>query len=302
MTPRVAETVAEVREALAGAGQVGFVPTMGYLHEGHAALIRRARAECDVVAVSVFVNPKQFGANEDLSRYPRDLTRDLEVAGAAGADLLFHPTAAEMYPDGHATTISVGGVSGPPEGHSRPGHFDGVATVVLKLLNIVRPARAYFGEKDWQQLAVVRRMVRDLNVPVEIVGVPTVRAASGLALSSRNSYLTPGERERATVLSRALRAVQAAAAAGERDAGRLRQAGLEVLAQDSEVQPDYLTIVDGDMVERAQVADDGLTRILIAARLSGVRLIDNLPLWPHRERPELEPGGPEPERGRGTLQ
>ncbi|MDL2345667.1 pantoate--beta-alanine ligase, partial [Deinococcus sp. MIMF12] len=187
---------------------------MGSLHEGHAQLIRRARAECGVVAVSVFVNPTQFGPGEDLSRYPRDLERDLRLAGDAGADVLFHPEAEAMYPPGHATTVQVGGVSGPLEGESRPGHFDGVATVVLKLLNLVGPQRAYFGEKDWQQLAVVRRMVRDLSVPVEIVGVPTVRGASGLALSSRNSYLTPQQRERATVLSRALRAVQSAAASG----------------------------------------------------------------------------------------
>lgn len=285
MTPHVVTTPAGVREALArwrgpGTGGVGFVPTMGYLHEGHATLIRQARAECGVVVVSVFVNPKQFGVNEDLSRYPRDLARDLEVAGGAGAGLLFHPEVETMYPPGYATTVSVGDVSGPPEGTSRPGHFDGVATVVLKLLNLVGPDRAYFGEKDWQQLAVVRRMVRDLNVPVEIVGVPTVREASGLALSSRNSYLTPEQRERAVVLSRALRAVQAAAGAGERDTARLRQAGLDVLATDPEVELDYLTVVDSDMREQAQVTQGPLTRVLVAARMFGVRLIDNLPLWP----------------------
>ncbi|MBB5233048.1 pantoate--beta-alanine ligase [Deinococcus budaensis] len=277
--PRVLSTVAELRAALAGAGRVGLVPTMGYLHEGHAALIRQAQAECDLVVVSVFVNPKQFGPGEDLARYPRDLARDLGVAGEAGADLLFHPDAAEMYPDGHATTVTVAGVSGPPEGASRPGHFDGVATVVLKLLNIVRPQRAYFGEKDWQQLAVVRRMVRDLDVPTLIVGVPTLREASGLALSSRNSYLTPEQRGRAAVLSRALRAVQARAAAGERNTARLRQAGLDVLAADPEVSVDYLVVVDGDMRERAHVDDGPMTRVLVAARMYGVRLIDNLPLW-----------------------
>lgn len=272
-------TVGELRGARAGAERVGLVPTMGYLHEGHATLIRRARAECGLVVVSVFVNPKQFGPSEDLARYPRDLARDLGVAGEAGADLLFHPDAAEMYPGGHATTVSVAGVSGPPEGTSRPGHFDGVATVVLKLLNMAQPDRAYFGEKDWQQLAVVRRMVRDLDVPVEIVGVPTLREPSGLALSSRNSYLTPEQRGRAAVLSRALRAVQAAAAAGERDTARLRQTGLDVLADDPEVSLDYLAVVDGDMRERARVDDDPMTRVLVAARMYGVRLIDNLPLW-----------------------
>ncbi|GMA17043.1 pantothenate synthetase [Deinococcus metallilatus] len=279
VTPRVLTTTEEVREALAGPGRVGLVPTMGYLHDGHAALIRQARAACDVVVVSVFVNPRQFGVNEDLGRYPRDLDRDLAVAGAAGADLLFHPEVTTMYPDGYATTVTVSGVSGPPEGHARPGHFDGVSTVVLKLLNIVQPERAYFGEKDWQQLAVVRRMVRDLNVPVRVVGVPTVRAASGLALSSRNSYLTPEQQERAVVLSRALWAVQEAAAAGERDTARLVQAGLEVLARDPEVRPDYLTVVDSDMRERERVENDPMTRVLVAARMFGVRLIDNVPLW-----------------------
>ncbi|WP_034360347.1 pantoate--beta-alanine ligase [Deinococcus phoenicis] len=283
---RVVTTPAELRAALAGGGRVGLVPTMGYLHEGHAALIRQARRACGVVVVSVFVNPKQFGANEDLGRYPRDLERDLGVVGAAGADLLFHPDAATIYPAGYATTVSVSGVSGPPEGTSRPGHFDGVTTVVLKLLNLVQPDRVYFGEKDWQQLAVVRRMVRDLNVPVEVVGVPTVREASGLALSSRNSYLTPGQQARATVLSRALRAVQAAAAAGERGAAQLRQAGLEVLAQEPEVQLDYLTVVDSDMQERARVENDPMTRVLVAARMFGVRLIDNVPLWPVPLGPE----------------
>jgi pantoate--beta-alanine ligase len=281
--PRIVTDTGELREALAGAGRIGLVPTMGYLHGGHATLIRRARAECDVVVVSVFVNPRQFGAGEDLGRYPRDLDRDLAVAGGAGADLLFRPDAATMYPDGYATTVTVGGVSGPPEGHARPGHFDGVATVVLKLLNLVRPVRAYFGEKDWQQLAVVRRMVRDLNVPAEIVGVPTVREASGLALSSRNSYLSREGRDRAVVLSRALRAVQDAAAAGERDTTRLLQAGLAVLRAEPELELDYLTVVDGDMRERARVDNNPMTRVLVAARMFGVRLIDNVPLWPDGE-------------------
>lgn len=284
-TPRLVTTPEELRAALANAGQVGLVPTMGYLHEGHASLIGRARVENDTVVVSVFVNPRQFGPREDLSRYPRDLTRDLGVAGTAGADLMFHPDAQTMYPPGYTTNVSVGGVSGPLEGSLRPGHFDGVATVVLKLLGLVGPERAYFGEKDWQQLAVVRRMVRDLNVPVEIVGVPTVREASGLALSSRNSYFTPEGRERAAVLSKALRAVQAAALAGERETARLRQAGLDVLAQEPEVSLDYLTVVGGDMAERERVENDPMTRVLVAARMFGVRLIDNLPLWPDAPGP-----------------
>ncbi|MEF2277973.1 pantoate--beta-alanine ligase [Deinococcus sp. YIM 134068] len=282
-TPRLVTTAEDLRTALANAGRVGLVPTMGYLHEGHATLMERARAECDTVVVSVFVNPRQFGPREDLGRYPRDLGRDLHVAGAAGADLLFHPDVGTMYPPGYATNVSVGGVSEPLEGSLRPGHFDGVATVVLKLLNLVRPDRAYFGEKDWQQLAVVRRMVRDLNVPVEVVGVPTVREASGLALSSRNSYLTAGQRERAAVLSKALRAVQTAAMGGERDTARLRQVGLDVLAGEPELTLDYLAVVDGDMAERERVENDPMTRVLVAARMFGVRLIDNLPLLPDAE-------------------
>lgn len=251
---------------------------MGYLHEGHAALIRRARAECGAVVLSIFVNPLQFGPSEDLARYPRDLERDLALAGEAGADFVFHPEPGEMYPPGFSTRVEPSGVSDGLDGASRPGHFTGVATVVLKLLNLVRPARAYFGEKDWQQLAVVRRVVADLNVPTEIVGVPTVRAPSGLALSSRNSYLSPEQRERATVLSRALRAVQATYAAGERQTTRLREAGLRVLAEEAEADLDYLAVVDQDLAEQPLVTADPLNRVLIAARLFGVRLIDNLPL------------------------
>nr|WP_177183035.1 pantoate--beta-alanine ligase [Deinococcus reticulitermitis] len=280
--PRLLRTAADLQAALTQTpGQkVGLVPTMGFLHEGHAALIRRARAECAVVVVSIFVNPLQFGPSEDLARYPRDLERDLALAGEAGADLVFHPGAGEMYPPGFSTRVEPSGVSDGLDGASRPGHFAGVATVVLKLLGLVRPDRAYFGEKDWQQLAVVRRVVCDLNVPVEIVGVPTVRAPSGLALSSRNSYLTPEQQERAAVLSRALRAVQAAYAAGERDTGRLLGAGRAILAQEGELELDYLAIVDRNMAQTPYVHPDPLNRVLIAARLFGVRLIDNLPLDP----------------------
>lgn len=277
---QVIETVGALREALGQGKSVGLVPTMGYLHEGHATLIRRAAAENEVVVVSDFVNPRQFGPKEDLSRYPRDLPRDLEVAGGAGAQVLFHPPVTEMYPQGYCTNVSVtGSVSGAPEGTARPGHFDGVATVVLKLLNIVRPDRAYFGEKDWQQLAVIRRLVADLNVAVQIVGVPIVRAESGLALSSRNSYLTDEQRQRATVLSRALAAVQQAAAQGERDASRLRQIGLDVLAQEPEAAVEYLLIVDNDMQEIQTLGNQSQGRIVVAARMFGVRLIDNGPLF-----------------------
>ena len=292
--PRVVRTPAELRAALRGQPSVGLVPTMGYLHTGHATLIRAARAENAVVVLSVFVNPMQFGPKEDLARYPRDLDRDLRVAAEAGADLLFVPEAGDMYPTGFSTRVELSGVSEPLDGAARPGHFTGVATVVLKLLNLVQPARAYFGEKDWQQLAVVRRMVADLNVPVEVVGVPTVRAESGLALSSRNSYLSAEELERATVLSRALRAVQAAYAGGERDAARLRQAGLDVLATEPEAVPDYLAVVDGDMQERDAVDDDPMNRVLVAARMFGVRLIDNMPLDARQHPGGQHPGDQHP--------
>lgn len=294
--PQVVSDPAELRSVLAGRGRVGFVPTMGYLHEGHATLISQARAECDVLVVSVFVNPLQFGAGEDLNKYPRDLPRDLGVAGNAGADLLFTPSVDLMYPDGFATRVTVSGVSEGLDGASRPGHFTGVATVVLKLLNLVRPDRVYLGEKDWQQLAVLRRMVRDLNVNVEVVGVPTVRAASGLALSSRNAYLNPEQQARAAVLSAALRAVQERYAAGETQVQALRQAGLDVLGTDDAVELDYLSIVDAGMQpldrveapgvqdrerdrnDRAGADNRSMTRVLLAARMFGVRLIDNLPL------------------------
>lgn len=281
--PRLLTTPAEVRAALAGRGRVGLVPTMGYLHEGHATLIAQARAECDVVVVSVFVNPMQFGPTEDLAKYPRDLERDLGVAGAAGADFVFYPAAGAMYPAGFSTRVEVSGVSEPLDGAARPGHFAGVATVVLKLLNIVQPTRAYFGEKDWQQLAVVRRLVSDLDLNTEIVGVPTVRASAdtphaGLALSSRNTYLSPEQQRRATVLSRALRAVQAAYAGGERDTGRLRQAGLDVLGSEPELALDYLAVVGPDLRDVPRLTDDPLNRVLVAGRLFGVRLIDNMPL------------------------
>ena len=282
-----------LRAALSGRGVVGFVPTMGYLHEGHATLIRQARRACDVVVLSIFVNPLQFGPKEDLAKYPRDLERDLHVAAEAGVDAVFYPEVGTMYPPGFDTRVVVSGVSEPLDGASRPGHFVGVATVVLKLLNLVRPDRVFLGEKDWQQLAVLRRMVTDLNVPTEVIGVPTVRESSGLAMSSRNSYLTAAQKERAVVLMRSLRAVQDAYAAGERRTAALRQAGLDVLAEEPDAEVEYLEVVGRDLrsrdilpgatlpsdsVERADVDNDAMTRVLVAARMYGVRLIDNLPL------------------------
>ena len=303
----VVQTPAELHAALRGAASVGLVPTMGALHRGHAALIERARGENSVVVVSVFVNPLQFGAAEDLSRYPRDLERDRAVARAAGADLIFHPDAGTMYPPGFSSSVNVGSVALALEGAARPGHFGGVATVVLKLLNMVgadgRGAdRAYFGEKDWQQLSVVRQMVHDLNHHTQVVGVPTVRVASGpasgLALSSRNSFLSSGQQTRAAVLSRALLAVQAAYAAGATDVLELLQAGQQVLHTEPEVNLEYLSVVDGrlhvlgqlppqaggpvsDSEQRLPLVsahNESMLRVLIAARMYGVRLIDNAPL------------------------
>ncbi|MDV6373889.1 pantoate--beta-alanine ligase [Deinococcus arenicola] len=276
--PQVVRSPEELRTALAGRGRVGLVPTMGYLHDGHATLMRRAREVCDVLVVSIFVNPLQFGPSEDLAAYPRDLERDLGVVGEAGVDVVFMPDAATMYPPNFDTRVTVSGLSEGLDGESRPGHFTGVATVVLKLLNLVRPDVAFFGEKDWQQLAVLRQMVRDLNVSVQVVGLPTVRAPSGLALSSRNSYLSADQQARATVLSRALRAVQAAYAGGETDSAKLRQAGLDVLNADPEVALDYLSLVGRDMRESKSVDNGPMTRVLVAARMFGVRLIDNMPL------------------------
>ena len=238
---------------------VGLVPTMGYLHEGHASLVARSVAECDVTAVTVFVNPLQFGPTEDLDRYPRDLPRDVEVAAAAGADLLFAPPVEDMYPGGRpAVTVHVDGFDD-LEGASRPGHFDGVATVVAKLFNLAGPCRAYFGEKDWQQLQVVRRLVEDLSFPVEVVACPTLREADGLACSSRNARLSPEERSAAAVLYRALCTGAIAKAAGECDVAQLMA---NMVAKEPLAVLDYAEWRPG--------------RLLIAARVGEVRLIDNV--------------------------
>ncbi len=258
----VHETVASFRSAMdavrAADHAVELVPTMGSLHEGHASLLRRAAAECGVVAVTIFVNPTQFGAGEDFERYPRDLERDVAFATEAGATHAFAPSVDEMYPTGTGlTTVQVREVSEGMEGAARPGHFDGVATVVTKLFNITGACRAYFGEKDWQQLQVVRQLVRDLDVPVEVVGCPTVREHDGLALSSRNVYLSPAERRAATVLHRALLAAKAQPADPVEAAKRVL--GTEPL-------------VDLDYVEQHG------NRLLIAARVGTTRLIDNMEL------------------------
>ena len=260
--PVAYDTIAGFRGALDDARRsgrtVGLVPTMGYLHEGHASLMQRAAADNDLAAATIFVNPTQFGANEDFSRYPRDLERDTQLAADAGVSMLFTPPVEEMYPDGPGgglTTVTVAGVSEGMEGASRPTHFAGVATVVSKLFNIAGPCRAYFGEKDWQQLQVIRRMVRDLDIPVEIVGCPTVREADGLAKSSRNVYLSADERSAATVLSRALLAAQ-----GATDPVSVMK---DTVATEPLVELDYAELHDG--------------RLLIAARVGTTRLIDNMP-------------------------
>jgi len=278
----VMESAGGCRDALDGARAagrtVGLVPTMGALHDGHVSLIARARAECDVVAVSIFVNPLQFGDPEDMARYPRTLERDLLVCAEAGADVVFVPAVTEMYPSWPtppATTVSVRGVSDRWEGASRPGHFDGVATVVSKLFAIAGPCRAYFGLKDFQQLAVVRRMVFDLCLPIEVVGCPIVREADGLALSSRNVRLSGAEREAATVLSRALAAGRAAVAAGARSGAVVARA-MRAAADEPRVQLDYAVAVDAVSLEEVGAMEDhSAVRLLIAAQVGPVRLIDN---------------------------
>jgi pantoate--beta-alanine ligase len=256
-------TIAEVREALPRDG-VGLVPTMGALHAGHVALFDAARRESDVVVASIFVNPAQFGEGEDFERYPRDEEADAAAADATGVDFLFVPTTAEMYPKGFDTWVEVEGLSGGPEGDARPGHFRGVATVCLKLFNIVRPDRAYFGQKDAQQAAVVERLVADLNLALEIRVIPTVRDLDGLAVSSRNAYLSAEEREAATALPKALRA-------GEEAQGRGAdplEAARAVLAAETGLEPEY--------VELARL--DGRVYLLAAARAGRTRLIDNVVL------------------------
>ncbi|HEV2752330.1 MAG TPA: pantoate--beta-alanine ligase [Solirubrobacteraceae bacterium] len=275
---RIVRTVDEVRAALAGPRDgrqiVGLVPTMGALHQGHRALIGRARAECHHVVVSLFVNPRQFDDAGDLAAYPRHEEGDAALAVEAGADLLFAPAAEELYPPGFATTVSVRGPAEGLEGaHRGAAHFDGVATVVLKLLTIVGPDVAYFGQKDAQQLAVVRRLVEDLALPVRIEAVPTVRESDGLALSSRNVRLRPDDRRRALALARALEAAQAAVAAGEHDPAAVAAAGRQAMAA-VQVEPEYLECVDPDTFAPLATID-GEALVAVAARVGGVRLIDN---------------------------
>ena len=281
---RTVRTVAEVRAAVAGARaeghEIGLVPTMGALHDGHLALIRRAAETTGFVVVSLFVNPTQFNEASDLDAYPRDEQRDAALAAEAGADVLFAPPVEEVYPTGFSTTVSVGGLTEPMEGAIRGvEHFHGVATVVTKLFNMVGPDAAFFGQKDAQQLVVIRRLVRDLDIPVRIEAVATVREADGLALSSRNVHLRNGDRERAVALSRALRAAEEATAAGERDAAAVRTAALSAM-EPFGVEPEYLELVSPEtLVPVAEL--DGDVLLAVAARVGGTRLIDNTLLHPN---------------------
>jgi pantoate--beta-alanine ligase len=278
---RVVRTIAELREhhdrARREGGTVGLVPTMGYLHAGHLSLIEAARRDCDLVTTTLFVNPLQFAANEDLSSYPRDFDRDRQLAADAGADLLFAPEVGEMYPDGRPLTqVSVAELAGRWEGASRPTHFAGVATVVAKLFAIAGPCRAYFGEKDYQQLHVVGRMVRDLDFPVDVVGCPIVREPDGLALSSRNVYLSAQERQAATCLRRALDVGQAAVAAGGRRSAAVDAAMGDVVRSEPLATLDYAAVVDAATLEPApDLLQPGRYRLIVAAKVGTPRLIDN---------------------------
>jgi len=254
--------------------RIAFVPTMGYLHEGHASLLREGRKRGDVLVLSIFVNPIQFGKNEDLESYPRDMERDFKIAESCGVDIVFIPTAAEMYPDGFQTGVAVRDIALPLCGASRPGHFDGVATVVTKLFNIVRPDVALFGCKDYQQLAVIRRMTVDLNMPVEIVGMPIVREADGVAMSSRNAYLSPSERQSALCLFRAIRRARELYAAGERSVAVLRGETRAVIEQEAAAAVEYVEFRDGATLHELEVAGSS-TLLALAVKIGQTRLIDN---------------------------
>lgn len=277
--PDVHDTIVDLRAVLelarADGSEVGFVPTMGYLHAGHAALLRQASAENETAVASIFVNPLQFAAGEDLSTYPRDLEADLALAAECGIAHVFTPTVAEMYPEPILTSVSVAALTSRFEGASRPDHFAGVATVVAKLFSIVGPCRAYFGEKDYQQLAVVRRMVADLSMPVDVIGCPIVRDADGLALSSRNVYLSPAQRAAAPVLQQALREAATLAEDGERDVARVEAAVAERVRAEPEAELDYAALVDAATLEPASTVG-GEQRLLVAAAFGATRLLDNV--------------------------
>lgn len=276
---QVAKTIREVRAwtklARSEGKTIGFVPTMGYFHEGHLNLMRRAKTECDLCVVSLFVNPTQFGPSEDYQRYPRDFTRDAAMAESVGVDLLFAPEVEEMYGEGYQTWVEVTDITQRLEGAARPGHFRGVATVCTKLFNIVQADRAYFGKKDYQQMKVIQRLVKDLNLPLEIVPCETVREPDGLAMSSRNVYLSPEERRAATVLYRALCAGRDAILARERDGIKIQKLVEQVIATEPLVKSEYVDVADAETLEPLQVLK-GEVLLSLAARVGVARLIDNV--------------------------
>lgn len=284
---QIVRTIAETRAAVAalraapGASPrtIGLVPTMGALHEGHLSLIRAARSQCGAVVTTIFVNPKQFAPNEDFATYPRTFDADCDLLRAENVDLLFAPSADEMYPPGASTIVEVEHISDRLDGESRPGHFRGVATVVAKLFNIVAPDKAFFGQKDAAQVAILRRMVRDLNFNLELVACPTVREPDGLAMSSRNRYLSPDDRHRALILSRALRHIEQRVAEGVLDSAALIDTGLEILAEQPYARLDYLRIVDPDTLEDVRDVSLGAL-VAIAAWIGTARLIDNILIPP----------------------
>ena len=258
-------------------GTVGFVPTMGYLHEGHLALVKQARMDNSNVIVSIYVNPTQFGHREDFGSYPRELNRDLELLREEGVDIVFVPSDDEIYPPEFSSWVDVGKVTERLEGSSRPGHFRGVATVVAKLFNIVQPSRAYFGQKDAQQVVVIKRMVADLNMGIDIVVVPTVRENDGLAMSSRNIYLSPEERQAATILFKALTLARQLREGGEKDAGKIRRQMTSLVQKEPLAQIDYVSITDAETLEELDLLDRPAVASL-AVRIGKTRLIDNMPL------------------------
>ncbi len=268
------------RQAHREGKRVGFVPTMGALHPGHISLVRAAREQTDVVVTSIFVNPTQFGPNEDFSKYPRTFEEDSALLAAEKTNYIFSPSVEEMYPKGATTWVDVEGLSGKLDGRSRPGHFRGVTTVVSKLFNIVQPDLAFFGQKDAAQVAVIRKMVCDLNFPVRIVVCPIVRESDGLAMSSRNAYLTPEQRKQALVLSRALKQVEKRAAGGETSAERLIVAGTQTMAEEPAVRLDYFEVVSPDTLDPVADVKQGAL-VAVAAYVGATRLIDNL-LLPSR--------------------
>jgi len=278
---KILTTIDEMRSASRTARReskrLGFVPTMGALHEGHLSLVRAARSCCNAAAASIFVNPAQFGPNEDLAKYPRSFEHDRELLEREGVDFLFAPTVEEMYPAGAVTWVVVEDLSGKLDGRSRPAHFRGVTTVVAKLFHIVEPDAAFFGQKDAAQVAIIRRMVRDLNLPVEIVACSTVREADGLAMSSRNAYLDPRQRQQALLLHRSLMRVKQLAEAGERSVAKLLAAARDEFAQEKSVRLDYLEIVNPETLDPLEEISTGAL-VAVAAYVGTTRLIDNIVL------------------------